>query len=89
VPKNVCSGFLRQRVGDSMCLVRRQSKGNGTRKARFATVYKLMQSAGKQRRLLNGSNLLSDVIAGVQFIDGIKPQITANGQKRSKFLAAL
>ena len=35
-------------------------------------VFKLMQSAAKRWRLLNGSELLPDVIAGVQFNDGVK-----------------
>jgi hypothetical protein len=33
-----------------------------------------MQSAAKRWRLLNGSQLIHDVIQGVQFIEGIKPQ---------------
>ena len=37
-------------------------------------VFKLMQSAQRCWRLLNGSNLLPDVIQGTQFIDGIQPQ---------------
>lgn len=37
-------------------------------------VFKLTQSAAKRWRLLNGSQLLEDVIQGVQFIDGIKSQ---------------
>ncbi|HEX4412055.1 MAG TPA: hypothetical protein VH107_00405 [Lacipirellulaceae bacterium] len=40
-------------------------------------VFKLMQSAAKRWRLLNGSQHLADVIQGVQFIDGIKPQEVA------------
>jgi transposase-like protein len=52
----------------------RKTKGNGTRKACLAMVYKLMESAAKRWRLLNGSHFLPDVIAGVQFIDGIKTQ---------------
>jgi hypothetical protein len=36
-----------------------------------------MLSAAKKWRLLNGSNLLPDVIAGIQFIDGVKPQEAA------------
>ena len=36
-----------------------------------------MESAAKGWRLLNGSNFLPEVVAGVQFIDGIKPQVTA------------
>lgn len=55
----------------------RKTKGNGTRKACLTMVYKLMESAAKRWRLLNGSNFLPDVIAGIQFIDGIKPQVVA------------
>jgi len=32
------------------------------------------ESAAKRWRLLNGSNYLPEVIAGVQFIDGINPK---------------
>jgi len=55
----------------------RRTKGNGSRLACLTMVFKLMQSASKKWRLLNGSQLLPDVIAGVQFIDGIKPQTAA------------
>jgi transposase-like protein len=55
----------------------RRTKGSGSRAACLTMVFKLMQSAAKRWRLLNGSTLLPDVIAGVQFIDGIKPQVTA------------
>ena len=55
----------------------RKTKGNGTRKACLTMVYKLMESAAKRWRLLNGSHYLPEVIAGVQFIDGIKPQVAA------------
>jgi putative transposase len=55
----------------------RRTKGNGSRLACFTMVYKLMQSASKKWRLLNGCQLLPDVIAGVQFIDGLKPQTAA------------
>lgn len=57
----------------------RKTKGNGTRKACLTMVYKLMESAAKRWRLLNGSDFLPEVIAGVQFIDGIKPQEAAAG----------
>jgi hypothetical protein len=40
-------------------------------------VFKLMQSAQKKWRLLNGSQLLPDVIQGVPFTDGIKSQVAA------------
>lgn len=52
----------------------RRTKGSGSRTACLTMVYKLMQSAAKRWRLLNGSQLLDDVIQGVQFIDGVKPQ---------------
>jgi putative transposase len=55
----------------------RRTKGSGSRTACLTMVFKLMQSASKRWRLLNGSQLLPDVIAGIQFIDGIKPQVTA------------
>jgi len=55
----------------------RRTKGNGSRLACLTMVFKLMQSASKKWRLLNGAQLLPDVIAGVQFIDGVKPQTAA------------
>ena len=56
----------------------RRTKGNGSRTACLTMVFKLMQSAAKRWRLLNGSQLLPEVIAGVQFIDGIKHQEAAD-----------
>jgi len=44
----------------------RRTKGNGSRLACLTMVYKLMQSASKKWRLLNGCQLLPEVIAGVQ-----------------------
>jgi putative transposase len=55
----------------------RRTKGNGSRLACLTMVFKLMQSAAKKWRLLNGSQLWPEVIAGVQFIDGLKPQTAA------------
>src|SRR3954470_1619335 len=55
----------------------RRTKGNGSRVACLTMVFMLMQSASKKWRLLNGCQLLPDVIAGVQFIDGVKPQHAA------------
>jgi putative transposase len=40
-------------------------------------VHQLMQSASKRWRLLNGHDLLPNVIAGVQFTDGVKSQEVA------------
>lgn len=55
----------------------RRTKGNGSRLACLTMVFKLMQSAEKRWRLLNGAKLLPDVIQGTRFIDGIKPQEAA------------
>jgi hypothetical protein len=35
-------------------------------------VFKLMESASKHWRMLNGSKLLGDVIAGVIYVDGVQ-----------------
>jgi len=50
----------------------RKTKGNGSRLACLTMVFKLMESAAKKWRLLNGANVLPDVIQGTQFIEGIK-----------------
>lgn len=55
----------------------RRTKGSGSRTACLTMVFKLMQSASKKWRLLNGSQLLPDVIQGIQFIDGIKSKAAA------------
>jgi putative transposase len=52
----------------------RRTKGGGSRIACLAMVHQLMQSASERWRLLNGATLLTDVIAGVQFTDGVKSQ---------------
>ncbi len=49
-----------------------KTKGCGSRTACLTMVFKLTQSAEKHWRALNGSALISDVIAGVQFVDGVK-----------------
>jgi putative transposase len=54
-----------------------KTKGAGTRMACLTMVYKLMQSASRHWRALNGSALLTDVIAGVVFIDGEKQEDAA------------
>ena len=55
----------------------RRTKGSGSRTACLAMVHQLMLSASKRWRLLNGSNLLTPVIHGIQFIDGVKSQEVA------------
>ena len=51
-----------------------KTKGSGSRIACLTMVFKLMESASKRWRALNGSALIPQVIAGVQFTDGIQPQ---------------
>ena len=50
----------------------RRTKGSGSRTACLSMVFKLALAAEKRWRRLNGSDLLSEVIDGVQFVDGIK-----------------
>jgi transposase-like protein len=52
----------------------KRTKGNGSRTRCLAMVHQLMLSAAKRWQLLNGSDLLPDVIAGVPFTDGVKSQ---------------
>jgi putative transposase len=49
-----------------------KTKGTGNRIACLTMVFKLIESAAKHWRLLNGSKLLGDVIAGVVYVDGVK-----------------
>lgn len=49
-----------------------RTKGPGSREAGLAMVFKLAQQAQRRWRRLNGSALLSDVITGIQFVDGVK-----------------
>jgi transposase-like protein len=50
----------------------RKTKGCGTRLATLTMAYKLMESASKHWKLLNGAKLIEDVIRGVPFKDGIR-----------------
>lgn len=49
-----------------------KTKGSGSRLACLTMVFKLMESAAKKWRQLNGSSLLAKVIAGVRFADGVE-----------------
>lgn len=51
-----------------------KTKGAGSRVAGLSMVFKLVESAAKHWRALNGSDLIPHVIAGVVFVDGIKPE---------------
>jgi putative transposase len=56
----------------------KRTKGNGSRTACLTMVYKLMQTASKKWRLLNGSQVLVEVLKGTVFMDGIMvPQVAA------------
>jgi transposase-like protein len=50
----------------------RRTKGNGSRQACLAMVFKLAESAQKSWRRLNRHELIQDLIAGVTFTDGEK-----------------
>src|SRR5512143_1255527 len=54
-----------------------RTKGNGSRSACLTMVFKLMESASKGWRSLNGSPLLAEVVKGVVFIDGVKEKPAA------------
>lgn len=50
----------------------RRTKGNGSRAACLAMVFKLCQAAEKRWRRLNGANLIPAVIANVKFTNGVQ-----------------
>ncbi len=50
----------------------RVTKGAGSKAAALAMAYKLLESAQERWRRFNGHELVSDVLAGVKFKDGIK-----------------
>lgn len=54
-----------------------KTKGSGTRVACLTMVFKLMQSASRHWRGLNGSALLAEVIKGTVFVDGSKQEDAA------------
>ena len=49
-----------------------RTKGCGSRAACLTMVFKLVQSAERHWRALNGSTLLPEVLEGVQFTDGVR-----------------
>src|SRR5512147_3217761 len=54
-----------------------KTKGNGSRAACLTMVSKLMKSASKKWRALNGSTLLPEVVKGTVFVDGVRQQPAA------------
>ena len=55
----------------------RRTKGNGSRSACLAMVFKLCRAAARRWQTLAGAKLLPEVIADVKFINGEKPQKSA------------
>lgn len=55
----------------------RKTKGNGTRAACLAMVFKLCQSAEKGWRKLNGHKLVLKVLEGTKYVDGIEQENAA------------
>ena len=54
-----------------------KTKGSGSRAACLTMVYKLMESASKKWRALNGSTLLPEVVKGTVFVDGVRQKPAA------------
>jgi transposase-like protein len=54
-----------------------KTKGNGSRSACLAMVFRLMESASKGWRSLNGSPLLAEVVKGTVFKDGVREKPAA------------
>ena len=54
-----------------------KTKGSGSRVACLTMVFKLMESASKSWRSLNGSPLLEEVVKGTVFKDGVKEKTAA------------
>jgi len=52
----------------------RKTKGAGSRLASLTMVFKLTLTAQKGWRALNGSQLIADVIRGVNFVDGVRKE---------------
>ena len=56
----------------------KRTKGSGTRMACLTMVFKLMQSAARRWRALNGTDILPEVIQGIPFVNGVRqPQAAA------------
>src|SRR5438270_1431063 len=54
-----------------------KTKGSGTRTACLTMVFKVMESASKGWRSLNGSPLLAEVVRGTRFTDGVREKPAA------------
>ena len=52
----------------------RKTKGAGSRVASLTMVFKLALTAQEKWRALNGSQLIADVIRGINFVDGVRKE---------------
>jgi len=66
--------FFDTALNDNAARQTHKTKGCGSRVACLTLVFKLTESASKGWRSPNGSALIPDVIAGVVFVDGIRPE---------------
>jgi transposase-like protein len=66
-----------ERVFATVRLRTEKTKGSGTRVACLTRVFKRMQSASRHGRALDGPGLLSEVIKGTVFVDGIRKEDAA------------
>ena len=67
-----------------MKLRTRVTKGAASKKAALAMAYKLMNAAQEHWRRLNGHELVTDVLAGTKYKDGIQvtdDETTATNEK--------
>jgi putative transposase len=64
-------------VSSTVRLRHDKTKGSGSRVACLTMVFKLMESASKRWRTLNGATLLPEVIRGTAFVDGVRKQPAA------------
>ena len=60
-----------------ICLRHRETKGNGTRRASMAMMFKLTQSASTKWRQIGNHEKITYVIEGQAFKDGIMQEIAA------------
>jgi putative transposase len=66
----------------------RVTKGAGSKKAALAMAYKLLDAAQERWRRLNGHELVSDVLAGAKFKDGIRVTNDDNNDTTDEKVAA-
>ena len=65
----------------------KKTKGCGSRLATLTMVFKLMESAEKKWRRLNGFDKLPDVAADIPYINGIRHDLTAKPEPQTTVAA--